>query len=55
MYPFGKCLGPLGPSILERLKAGRTTFLIAHRPSTVRMADRVVVLQEGIIAPEVGK
>ena len=40
---------------LERLKAGRTTFLIAHRPSTVRMADRVVVLQEGIIAPEVGK
>jgi ATP-binding cassette subfamily B protein/subfamily B ATP-binding cassette protein MsbA len=34
---------------LERLRAGRTTFLIAHRLSTLRGADRIVVLQEGRI------
>jgi ATP-binding cassette subfamily B protein/subfamily B ATP-binding cassette protein MsbA len=34
---------------LERLMQGRTTFLIAHRLSTVRRADRVMVLQEGRI------
>jgi ATP-binding cassette subfamily B protein/subfamily B ATP-binding cassette protein MsbA len=34
---------------LEHLMQGRTTFLIAHRLSTVRRADRVVVLQEGRI------
>ncbi len=38
---------------LERLMAGRTTFIIAHRLSTVQRADRVAVLQEGAIA-EVG-
>jgi ATP-binding cassette subfamily B protein len=32
---------------LERLTAGRTTFVIAHRLSTVRRADRVVVLDAG--------
>jgi ATP-binding cassette subfamily B protein/subfamily B ATP-binding cassette protein MsbA len=32
---------------LERLMAGRTTFLIAHRLSTVRRADRILVLQDG--------
>jgi ATP-binding cassette subfamily B protein/subfamily B ATP-binding cassette protein MsbA len=35
---------------LERLMKGRTTFLIAHRLSTVRHADRIVVLQDGQIA-----
>jgi ATP-binding cassette subfamily B protein/subfamily B ATP-binding cassette protein MsbA len=35
---------------LERLRQGRTTFLIAHRLSTVRQADRLVVLQDGQIA-----
>ncbi|MFM1770855.1 MAG: hypothetical protein RJA22_3384 [Verrucomicrobiota bacterium] len=35
---------------LERLMAGRTTFLIAHRLSTVRHASRILVLQEGQIA-----
>jgi ATP-binding cassette subfamily B protein/subfamily B ATP-binding cassette protein MsbA len=34
---------------LQRLMRGRTTFLIAHRLSTVRWADRIVVLQEGQI------
>jgi ATP-binding cassette, subfamily B, bacterial len=32
---------------LQRLVKGRTTFLIAHRLSTVRHADRILVLQGG--------
>jgi len=32
---------------LERLMAGRTTVVIAHRLSTVRSADQIVVLQDG--------
>ncbi|MFH1709032.1 MAG: ABC transporter ATP-binding protein [Planctomycetota bacterium] len=35
---------------LERLTAGRTTFAIAHRLSTLRKADRLVVLEKGVIA-----
>jgi len=34
---------------LEHLMKGRTTFIIAHRLSTVRNADRILVLQEGAI------
>jgi ABC transporter fused permease/ATP-binding protein len=34
---------------LERLMKGRTTLIIAHRLSTVMGADRVVVLQDGVI------
>jgi ATP-binding cassette subfamily B protein len=34
---------------IERLTRGRTTILIAHRLSTVRRADRVVVLEAGRI------
>ena len=37
---------------LERLLKGRTCLLIAHRLSTVRRADRVVVLDEGRIAEQ---
>ena len=38
---------------LERLVAGRTTFAIAHRLSTLKNADRLLVLERGRIA-EVG-
>jgi ABC-type multidrug transport system fused ATPase/permease subunit len=32
---------------LERLMAGRTSFMIAHRLSTVRQADKIVVIDKG--------
>lgn len=34
----------------ERLMKGRTTFVIAHRLSTVRKADRILVFEKGKIA-----
>ncbi len=37
---------------LERLMQGRTTLLIAHRLSTVRRADRIVVMDNGAIAEQ---
>ena len=37
---------------LERLLQGRTTIIIAHRLSTVRKADRIIVLRDGEIAEE---
>jgi ATP-binding cassette subfamily B protein len=36
-------------SALERLMRGRTTFIIAHRLSTVVNADRILVLKQGRI------
>ena len=32
---------------LERLLAGRTTFIVAHRLSTIMKADRVLVIEQG--------
>ena len=37
-------------SALGSLRKGRTTIIIAHRPSTIAMADRVAVMQEGRVA-----
>jgi len=37
-------------SALQNLMTGRTVFVIAHRLSTVRRADRIVVLETGTIS-----
>ena len=36
-------------SALGSLRQDRTTIIIAHRPSTIEMADRIAVMQEGRI------
>lgn len=36
-------------SALERLMEGRTTFIIAHRPSTIETADHILVIENGSI------
>jgi len=39
-------------SALQNLMAGRTVLVIAHRLSTVRRADRILVLENGTISDE---
>lgn len=37
---------------LERIAVGRTTIVIAHRLSTVRNADRIFVLENGVVTEQ---
>jgi ABC-type multidrug transport system fused ATPase/permease subunit len=37
---------------VEQLLAGKTSIVIAHRLSTARMADRIVVLEDGAIVEQ---
>ena len=37
---------------LERLMAGRTTFVVAHRLTTIQRADRILVLNKGRLVEE---
>lgn len=37
---------------MERLRVGRTTIVIAHRLSTVRGADRIVVVEDGRVVEQ---
>ena len=39
-------------SALLEVMAGRTTLIIAHRPATIALADRVVLLHEGRIVAD---
>jgi ABC-type multidrug transport system fused ATPase/permease subunit len=41
-----------GHQALKRLMPGRTTLMIAHRLSTVREADHLVVLDEGAVVEQ---
>jgi ABC-type multidrug transport system fused ATPase/permease subunit len=34
---------------LDRLMEHRTTFMIAHRLATVRRADRIIVIRDGLL------
>jgi ATP-binding cassette subfamily B protein len=35
---------------MATVMAGRTTIVVAHRPGTIRLADRVVLLDDGCVA-----
>jgi ATP-binding cassette subfamily B protein len=37
---------------MAEVMAGRTTIVIAHRPATIALADRVILLDEGRIVAE---
>ena len=48
-----RCCLQVVQEALDRAQVGRTSLVIAHRLSTVRNANKIVVLHNGVIA-EVG-
>ena len=40
------------PEALERLVAGRTVIAIAHRLSTLRNAEKIIVVKDGEVAED---
>jgi len=47
----GEALHQVGTA-LQRLMVGRTTLLIAHRPETVQLADRILLIDQGRLLAE---
>jgi len=47
----GEALHQVGVA-LQRLMVGRTTLLIAHRPETVQLADRILLIDQGRLLAE---
>jgi len=47
----GEALVHVGAS-LKRLMAGRTTFLVAHRPETIQLAERILLVDQGRLLAE---
>ncbi|MFZ4584259.1 MAG: ABC transporter ATP-binding protein [Acidimicrobiia bacterium] len=39
-------------SALNEVMRGRTTIIIAHRPATIALADRVVLVDDGVVAAQ---
>ena len=39
-------------SAFDRLMQGRTSFIVAHRLSTIRTADRILVMRDGHIVEQ---
>ncbi|MGB3054616.1 MAG: hypothetical protein WBB52_07185, partial [Acidimicrobiales bacterium] len=37
---------------MAEVMAGRTTVIIAHRPATIALADRVVLIDDGRVAAD---
>ena len=50
--PLDIHLLPLSRDAMQQAMRGRTTFVVAHRLSTLRHADRVIVLERGRIIQE---
>jgi ATP-binding cassette subfamily B protein len=44
------CITPLPQAALAARRSNRTTFIVAHRLSTIAEADLIVVFKEGLIA-----